>query len=200
MVPLEARRLPRAGERFVEPGADRPILPHSERVRDRLHFSVRAMEAEELHVGTSTNRTSTADITSRGTRLVAPSFLQGPARIEDLMTCDTEPHALVGTLRGETAPTRAGRSGRHRWGTTRTGHRRPRGYGRSMSQPPQHQDPPGLQSAMTPVPDCGDTSYVGHCKLDGKAAVATGADSGIGRAVAIAFTRKHRRVAAPLTG
>ena len=59
-----------------------------------------------------------------------------------------------------------------------------------MSQPPQHQEPPGRQSEMEPRPDCGETSYVGHGRLEGKAAVVTGADSGIGRAVAIAFARE----------
>jgi hypothetical protein len=59
-----------------------------------------------------------------------------------------------------------------------------------MSQPEQQQDVPGLQSAMDPVPDCGEESYVGTGKLTGKAAVITGADSGIGRAVAIAYARE----------
>ena len=43
---------------------------------------------------------------------------------------------------------------------------------------------------MDPVPDCGEASYVGHGKLAGKATIVTGADSGIGRAVAIAFARE----------
>lgn len=43
---------------------------------------------------------------------------------------------------------------------------------------------------MDPRPDCGEESYVGHGRLDGKAAVITGGDSGIGRAVAIAFARE----------
>ncbi|WP_275451207.1 glucose 1-dehydrogenase, partial [Arthrobacter sp. H14] len=43
---------------------------------------------------------------------------------------------------------------------------------------------------MTPVPDCGENSYRGSGKLEGKAAVITGGDSGIGRAVAIAFARE----------
>jgi hypothetical protein len=59
-----------------------------------------------------------------------------------------------------------------------------------MSQPAQQQDAPGTQSEMTPVPDCGERSYVGHGRLAGKAAVITGGDSGIGRAVAIAFARE----------
>ncbi|MBO0692908.1 MAG: glucose 1-dehydrogenase [Acidimicrobiaceae bacterium] len=59
-----------------------------------------------------------------------------------------------------------------------------------MSQPVQHQDTPGRQSEMTPVPDCGEQSYVGHGRLAGKATVITGGDSGIGRAVAIAFARE----------
>lgn len=47
-----------------------------------------------------------------------------------------------------------------------------------------------MQSEMTPVPDCGEDSYVGSGKLTGKVAVITGADSGIGRAVAIAYARE----------
>jgi NAD(P)-dependent dehydrogenase (short-subunit alcohol dehydrogenase family) len=59
-----------------------------------------------------------------------------------------------------------------------------------MNQPKQQQDPPGDQSAMTPTPDCGEESYQGSGKLTGKAAVITGGDSGIGRAVAIAYARE----------
>jgi hypothetical protein len=58
-----------------------------------------------------------------------------------------------------------------------------------MSQPPQQQEVPGVQSKMTPVPDCGEESYQGSGKLTGKIAVITGGDSGIGRAVAIAYAR-----------
>jgi NAD(P)-dependent dehydrogenase (short-subunit alcohol dehydrogenase family) len=43
---------------------------------------------------------------------------------------------------------------------------------------------------MTPIPDCGEDSYRGAGRLTGKAAVITGADSGIGRAVAIAYARE----------
>jgi len=59
-----------------------------------------------------------------------------------------------------------------------------------MSQPAQQQDVPGTQRKMDPVPDCGEQSYRGTGKLTGKAAVITGGDSGIGRAVAIAYARE----------
>src|SRR5215217_1960111 len=59
-----------------------------------------------------------------------------------------------------------------------------------MSQPTQQQDVPGVQSKMTPRPDCGEDSYRGAGRLEGKAAVITGGDSGIGRAVAIAYARE----------
>ena len=56
--------------------------------------------------------------------------------------------------------------------------------------PAQQQNPPGTTGEMTPVPDHGEDSYQGSGKLTGKVAVITGADSGIGRAVAIAFARE----------
>ncbi|MBF6221476.1 SDR family oxidoreductase [Nocardia abscessus] len=59
-----------------------------------------------------------------------------------------------------------------------------------MGFPEQQQKVPGIQAKMTPVPDCGEDSYRGSGKLTGKAAVVTGADSGIGRAVAIAYARE----------
>lgn len=59
-----------------------------------------------------------------------------------------------------------------------------------MGFPDQQQQPPGVQAQMDPVPDCGEQSYRGSGKLSGKKAVITGGDSGIGRAVAIAFARE----------
>ena len=59
-----------------------------------------------------------------------------------------------------------------------------------MSQPAQNQEPPGTEQQMHPAPDHGETSYRGSGRLKGKAAVVTGADSGIGKAVAIAFARE----------
>jgi NAD(P)-dependent dehydrogenase (short-subunit alcohol dehydrogenase family) len=57
-------------------------------------------------------------------------------------------------------------------------------------QPDQSQTPPGQTGEMTPTPDHGEHSYKGSGRLAGKAAIITGADSGIGRAVAIAFARE----------
>ena len=55
---------------------------------------------------------------------------------------------------------------------------------------PQTQPWPGLTGMLHPIPDYCEKSYRGSGKLTGKAAVFTGGDSGIGRAVAIAFTRE----------
>lgn len=54
----------------------------------------------------------------------------------------------------------------------------------------QQQSVPGVQAEMNPVPDCGEGTYRGTGKLAGKKAVITGGDSGIGRAVAIAYARE----------
>ena len=59
-----------------------------------------------------------------------------------------------------------------------------------MNQPAQQQNPPGTEKQMRPAPDHGEASYRGSGRLAGKAAVVTGADSGIGKAVAIAFARE----------
>jgi NAD(P)-dependent dehydrogenase (short-subunit alcohol dehydrogenase family) len=56
--------------------------------------------------------------------------------------------------------------------------------------PDQQQPMPGITDAMMPVPDHGETSYKGSGRLAGKKAVITGGDSGIGRAVAIAYARE----------
>lgn len=64
--------------------------------------------------------------------------------------------------------------------------------------PPQHQPfQPGLESLMHPRPISENPNYQGSCKLKGKVAIITGGDSGIGRAVAIAFAKEGADVVIP---
>jgi NAD(P)-dependent dehydrogenase (short-subunit alcohol dehydrogenase family) len=66
----------------------------------------------------------------------------------------------------------------------------PRELGPKPPFPKQEQTHPGTVKKLNPPADHGEKSYVGTGKLKGRAAIITGADSGIGRAVAIAFAKE----------
>ncbi|MBB5695032.1 SDR family oxidoreductase [Muricoccus pecuniae] len=66
----------------------------------------------------------------------------------------------------------------------------------SEQQPPQHQDKqPGIEAEMTPRPQSSMENWKASGKLEGKTAVVTGGDSGIGRAVAVGFAKEGADVA-----
>ncbi len=66
----------------------------------------------------------------------------------------------------------------------------PRKKHKQPDYPKQKQDVPGREGDMDPKADHGEKSYKGSGKLEGKKAIITGGDSGIGRAVAIAYARE----------
>ena len=66
-----------------------------------------------------------------------------------------------------------------------------------MAPEQSQKEQPGMEYLMTPLPIFDNPNYIGSGKLQGKVAIITGGDSGLGRACAIAFTKEGANVVIP---